>query len=140
MEYIIRSASESDASGINEVSEHLGYSQLSSTESTTKLHELLNSTQDQVFVAEWQGRIIGWLHLFYARRLASDNFFEIGGLVVSPESRGHGVGRALVQHAQAKDLGKLRVRCNEKRLDAHNFYKSIGFNSNKVQRVFQVRS
>jgi len=140
MEYIIRSASESDAEGIRKVSEHLGYSQLSSTEYTIKLQELLSSTQDQIFVAEWQGRIIGWLHLFYARRLASDNFFEIGGLVVSPESRGHGVGRALVQYAQAKNLGKFRVSCNEKRLDAHKFYESIGFDSSKVQRVFQVRS
>ena len=140
MEYIIRSASESDAEGINKVSEHLGYSKLSSTEYTIKLQELLSSTQDQMFVAEWQGRIIGWLYLFYARRLASDNFFEIGGLVVSPESRDHGVGRALVQYAQAKNLGKFRVRCNEKRLDAHKFYESIGFDSIKVQRVFQVRS
>ena len=140
MEYIIRSASESDAEGINEVSEHLGYSQFSSTEYIIKFQELLSSTQDQIFLAEWQGRIIGWLHLFYARRLASDNFFEIGGLVVSPENRGHGVGRALVQYAQAKNLGKFRVRCNEKRLDAHKFYESIGFDSIKVQRVFQVRS
>ena len=129
-----------DTVGINEVSEYLGYSQLSSTESAAKLQELLNSTQDQVFVAEWQGQIIGWLHLFYARRLASDNFYEIGGLVVSPKSRGHAVGRALVQHAQAEHSGKLRVRCNEKRLDAHKFYGSIGFDSSKVQRVFQVRS
>lgn len=140
MDYIVRSASETDATGINKVSQHLGYSELSSNESITKLQELLNSPQDQVFVAEWQGRIIGWLHLFYARRLASNNFFEIGGLVVSPESRGHGVGRALVQYAQAKNLGKFRVRCNEKRCDAHKFYESIGFDSAKVQRVFQVSS
>ncbi|MEI8595844.1 GNAT family N-acetyltransferase [Photobacterium sp. Hal280] len=140
MEYIVRPASESDAVGINKVSEHLAYSQLSSAESRTNLQELLDSSQDQVFVAEQNGLIIGWLHLFYARRLASDNFFEIGGLVVSPDSRGHGVGRALVQYAQDKNSGKFRVRCNEKRLDAHRFYEKIGFNSNKVQRVFQVRS
>jgi len=140
MEYIVRSASASDAIGINKVSEHLGYSQLSSTEASAKLKELLDSSQDQVFVAEQHGLIIGWLHLFYARRLASDNFFEIGGLVVSPDSRGHGVGRALVQYAQDKNSGKFRVRCNEKRRDAHKFYENIGFNGNKVQRVFQVRS
>ncbi|MFB9254799.1 GNAT family N-acetyltransferase [Vibrio agarivorans] len=90
-----------------------------------------------MFVAERQGRILGWLHLIYARRLASGNFFEIGGLVVSPENRGYGVGRALVQYAQAKNLGTFRVRCNEKRLDAHKFYESIGFDNSKVQRVFQ---
>ncbi|NAW86633.1 GNAT family N-acetyltransferase [Photobacterium halotolerans] len=139
MDYMIRRASESDAIGINKVSEHLGYSKLPSNESIMKLQELLHSSQDQVFVAEHNGLIIGWLHLFYARRLASDNFFEIGGLVVSPDTRGHGVGRALVQYAQDKNSGKFRVRCNEKRLDTHKFYESIGFSGSKVQRVFQAR-
>ncbi len=140
MEYIVRLASDTDSVSINKVSEHLGYFQLSSAEAVKKLQELLNSNQDQVFVAEHNGLIIGWLHLFYARRLASDNFWEIGGLVVSPDGRGHGVGRALVQYAQDKNSGTFRVRCNEKRLDAHKFYESIGFDSSKVQRVFQVRS
>lgn len=92
MEYTIRFALESDAIGINKVSKYLGYSWLSSAESSVKLKELLHSNQDQVFVAEHNDVIIGWLHLFHARRLASEDFFEIAGLVVSPDARGHGVG------------------------------------------------
>ncbi|MDO6709021.1 GNAT family N-acetyltransferase [Photobacterium sp. 1_MG-2023] len=136
MEHIIRTASESDVLGINEVSKYLGYAELSSSESLSKLQELLNSAQDQVYVAESDGRILGWLHLFYARRLASESFFEIGGLVVSPEARGKGIGKALVKYAQKKNKGDIRVRCNELRKDTQEFYEAIGFGVNKVQRVF----
>lgn len=140
MEHTVRVACESDALGINEVSKPLGYSELSSSEALLKLQEMLSSTQDQVYVAELNGQIIGWLHLFYARRLASDNFFEIGGLVVSPDARGQGIGRDLVEYALSKNKGKFRVRCNELRMESHKFYEAIGFSSSKVQRVFQLRS
>ncbi|WP_047044126.1 GNAT family N-acetyltransferase [Vibrio mexicanus] len=137
MGYIIRSALESDALGINEVSKHLGYSELSSSDASSKLEELLTSNLDHVFVAELDGQIIAWLHLIYARRLASDNFHEICGLVVSPDFRGRGVGKHLVQYAQDNIDGNLRVRCNELRVESHKFYEAIGFNCSKVQRVFQ---
>jgi GNAT superfamily N-acetyltransferase len=139
MGHVFRYASKSDALGINEVSKHLGYAELSPSESFSKLQELLISTQDHVYVAELDGRVQGWLHLFYARRLASDNFFEIGGLVVSPEARGKGLARELVKYALENNEGKFRVRCNELRKDSHKFYEAIGFGSSKVQRVFQAR-
>jgi len=138
MEYSIRIATESDDQGINAVSTYLGYSELSPSAALLKLRDLINSPDDQVYVAERNGEVIGWLHLFYARRLASDNFYEIGGLVVSPECRGQGVGKALVQHALNKGQGKFRVRCNELRVESHQFYAAIGFSSSKVQRVFQT--
>ncbi|WP_087022314.1 GNAT family N-acetyltransferase [Thaumasiovibrio subtropicus] len=137
MEFIIRNALGSDGFGINEVSKHLGYAELSSSSASSKLEELLNTTLDQVYVAEIDGHIIGWLHLSYARRLASDNYFEICGLVVSPDFRGRGVGKHLVQFAQDKNDGKMRVRCNELRVESHKFYEAVGFHSNKLQRVFQ---
>jgi len=140
MKIIVRLASESDALDINHVSKHLGYSELTADESLLKLQELLNTTHNKVYVAELNGRVVGWLHIFYAHRLASDNFFEIGGLVVSPDARGRSVGRDLVVYAQEQNDGKFRVRCNENRKDAHNFYEAIGFTGSKVQRVFQVAS
>jgi len=140
MKKIIRLASESDALDINTVSKHLGYSELSAKESLLKLQELLKSTQDMIYVAEVNGRVIGWLHIFYAHRLASENFFEIGGLVVSPDVRGQGIGRDLVQHARDGHGGRFRVRSNELRMETHKFYEAIGFSCSKVQRVFQARS
>ena len=137
MEITIRSALESDASFINAASKHLGYSELTNSEAQKKLTRLLNSTSDEVYVAEVDNNIIGWIHLFFARRLASADFREIGGLVVSPQFRGRGVGRRLVEHATSMHGGKVRVRCNEKRVDSHQFYRALGFRDTKAQNVFE---
>ena len=137
MEYTIRPAFESDAKSINEVSRHLGYPQLSDTEVEDKLLQLIHSTTDEVYLAESKGAVVGWLHLFLARRLASANFYEIGGLVVMPDFRGRGVGRALVNHVAKIHAGTIRVRCNEQRPESHQFYKAIGFHDIKLQRIFE---
>lgn len=140
MAITIRAAQASDSQEIALVSEHLGYTSLSPEESHANLIALLDSPVDKVFVAQIGGRIVGWIHVFFARRLASNSFYEIGGLVVLPDTRGQGVGRMLVQHALAHQLGQYRVRCNESRKEAHTFYESIGFKRIKVQHVFGVVS
>ena len=138
MKTTIRLATEADAEGINQVSSYLGYSELSDDKAKDKLFQMCTSTSDEVYVCEMSGNIVGWLHLFYARRLASDDFYEIGGLVVHPEFRVKGIGRALVAHVLETHKGKLRVRCNEKRLESHQFYEAIGFVRKKAQCVFEA--
>ena len=140
MNHQIRAAVESDASGVNEVSIFLGYRELPEPQAHENLNFLINSTVDNVYVSEVDGKIVGWVHVFYAPKLASESFYEIGGLVVNPEFRGLGIGRSLVQHVLNNFKAKFRVRCNEKRAESHQFYESIGFGSNKVQRVFEIRS
>lgn len=140
MSHQIRTALESDSTGINEVSKFLGYNELSKDQAHEKLLYLINSPVDNVYVSEVDGLIVGWIHVFYAPKLASESFYEIGGLVVNPEFRGHGIGRNLVQYVIEKFKAKFRVRCNEKRIESHQFYELIGFNSKKVQRVFEARS
>ena len=137
MEHTIRQAVESDAKSINEISRHLGYAKLTDAEATEKLRQLIHSTTDEVYLAESKGVVVGWLHLFLARRLASANFYEIGGLVVTPEFRGRGIGRELVNHVSEIHAGKIRVRCNEQRLESHQFYEAIGFSDTKLQRIFE---
>lgn len=118
----------------------LGYRKLPESEAHEKLIFLINSAVDNVYIAEVDGEIIGWIHVFYAPKLASESFYEIGGLVINPEFRGQGIGRSLVQHVLNNFKAKFRVRCNEKRAESHQFYESIGFGSSKVQRVFEVRT
>lgn len=137
MEYTIRPAFQSDAKSINEVSRHLGYAELLDAEVEDKLLQLIHSTTDEVYLAESKGAVVGWLHLFLARRLASANFYEIGGLVVMPDFRGRGVGRALVNHVAKIHAGTIRVRCNDHRPESHQFYKAIGFRDIKLQRIFE---
>ncbi|NQY22994.1 MAG: GNAT family N-acetyltransferase [Campylobacteraceae bacterium] len=138
--YEIRSATPLDFEGINFVSAHLGYKNLSNDESKRKLDQLFNSETDFVYVAESKGIIIAWLHLFLARRLASNDFFEIGGLVVNPNQRGQGVGKSLINHVMNKHQSSIRVRCNQNRTEAHKFYEKISFENKKVQNVFEKQS
>lgn len=134
---IVRSATLIDSKRIKDVSAYLGYADVSLQETHHRLQTLLASKTDTVCVAEWDGQVIGWIHYFFARRLASASFHEIGGLVVVPEYRGRGIGQALVTHATRQHRGKWRVRCHEARLETHRFYESLDFSGCKSQRVFE---
>ncbi|EGQ7761430.1 GNAT family N-acetyltransferase [Vibrio sp. Vb5032] len=137
---VVREAIDSDAQSINNVSQYLGYAVLSDSVASKKLSELIESESDKVYVAEFAGKIVGWVHLYFVRRLASDNYFEVGGLVVHPDYRRKGIGKLLIQSAVSEQQGRIRVRSNQLRVEAHKFYEQLGFHGNKVQRVFEIRS
>lgn len=137
MTHIIRVADQSDAQQINKVAKYLGYDALPEAQAYEKLELLINSSQDHVYVAEVEGEIVGWSHIVYAPRLASESFYEIVGLVVVPKNREKGIGRCLVDYALEHLNAKFRVRCHEKRTESHQFYESIGFKKKKTQYVFE---
>lgn len=133
----IRLAVISDSEQLNAISVHLGYGQVPESKAQERLSYLLNSENDSVYVAEENGVLVGWIHCFKASRLASDSFFEIGGMVVSPSNRDRGIGKKLVHHVMKERPGKWRVRCNSKRDETHQFYEKIGFTISKSQLVFE---
>lgn len=73
--------------------------------------------QAETWVACLDGRPVGFLGLI-------DNV--IGGLFVSPDAQGSGVGRALVAHGLALK-GTLRLDVYALNHVAHSFYKRLGF-------------
>jgi len=136
----IRDAKSTDVTEINKLSEALGYGDVTIEAAAYRLNTIINSSADKLWVYEDHNQLIGWIHLFVANRVASPSFVEIGGLVVSSDFRGSGIGRSLVEEAanwaKSKDL-KIRVRCNVKRTETHKFYEAIGFKSTKSQHVFE---
>jgi ribosomal protein S18 acetylase RimI-like enzyme len=136
----VRSATIADAYVINEVALSLGYESVGLDIAEQRLARLLNSSLDNVYVAQLGNQVVGWLHCFYANRLASDSFYEIAGLVVSTSARRQGVGQALVEFAMLQQPGVWRVRCNEQRFQAHEFYQSLGFEKVKQQCVFTKKA
>jgi GNAT superfamily N-acetyltransferase len=135
----IRLAAISDSDQINSLSVHLGYEQVSDSKAQERLRELLNSENDSVYVAEDNAGLVGWFHCFKALRLASNSFFEIGGMVVNPSNRRRGFGKKIVRYALSENPGNWRVGCNSKRDEAHQFYERIGFTNSKTQYVFENR-
>ncbi|MFB3920620.1 MAG: GNAT family N-acetyltransferase [Terriglobia bacterium] len=83
---------------------------------------------------------VGWVHVFVCHLVESDAFTEIGGLVVDEKWRGAGIGRLLVEQAEAwaraKGCTSIRLRSNIIRQEAHQFYSKLGYRIVKTQHAF----
>ncbi|NQT24522.1 GNAT family N-acetyltransferase [candidate division KSB1 bacterium] len=84
---------------------------------------------------------VGWIHAFIAQRVETDAFVEIGGMVVSEEYHGAGIGTQLLgkaeEWAKSQKVRMIRVRSNIVRERAHDFYKRAGYKHTKKSHVFQ---
>ena len=141
MNYVIREANKIDICDLTELTNQLGYSS-SSNEIDERFINITNSSNDIIFVAEHEKKVIGWVHAFVAYRLESNTFAELGGLVVHENYRSKGIGKSLInkciEWSKEKDITKLRVRCNRIRKETHVFYNKIGFDEIKEQKIFQI--
>jgi GNAT superfamily N-acetyltransferase len=135
---IVRPARPTDAAAIARVAAALGYPPAGEA----PLAAVLASGDHHVLVAEAEGAVVGWAHVFVARRVASAAFAELGGLAVEPAARRQGAGRALVAAAGAwarqRGVARLRVRVDGRREEAHAFYEALGASRVKAQSVFEI--
>jgi len=96
----IRDVRSVDAEAISYLSEQLGYP-TSSEEVYSRIHKIVESPQDQSFVATSQDeQVVGWIHVFATMRLESEPFAEIGGIIVAESYQNRGIGKALLKRAQ----------------------------------------
>jgi GNAT superfamily N-acetyltransferase len=136
----IRPARKRDAERIALLAGQLGYPS-STVQVLQRLDRIKGNNQHAVFVAESKdGRVVGWLHVFVGHLVESDPYAEIGGLVVDELHRSAGIGRLLLQRAEAwahaKGCQTVRLRSNIIRKEAHEFYLKRGYNLTKTQHAF----
>lgn len=135
----IRQVTLNDSVSIAELSLQLGYPS-SANEIRKRLIELVNDKDNCTFAAVIDGKVVGWIHAYYAIRIESAPFVEIGGLVIDENYRGRHIGEKLVtvvtNWARMKGVKTLRIRSNTQRLQAHQFYRHIGFKEIKEQKIF----
>jgi GNAT superfamily N-acetyltransferase len=115
----------------------LGYS-IGLTELSDNIREIYKKG-GEIFVAEKDGQVVGCLCVLMDIRLAEGLYAEIVSLIVSEKARGKGIGKELVQEAEAwasKRANKVRVRANGIRSSAHAFYKNQGYEEIKTQKIF----
>ncbi|MEU2940728.1 GNAT family N-acetyltransferase [Nocardiopsis alba] len=92
-----------------------------------------NDPDRTVLVAERRGQIIGTLDLLVVANLTHDAqpWAVVDNLVVDPETRLQGIGRALMEDAleRAVQAGcyKIELLSHESRQGAHRFYAALGF-------------
>jgi GNAT superfamily N-acetyltransferase len=138
----VRNAQIQDAEAISLLSGQLGYP-TSNLLIRDRLGVILLNADNCVFVAAEDEKVVGWIHGFYSLRVESEFFVEIAGLVVDENHRRKGIGKILIDEvinwAKSKNCESIRVRCNVKRTASHHFYKEIGFNLDKEQKVFDQK-
>ena len=139
MDFVIRSANESDCAEITRLSNELGYP--SSFKKVGEILDMVLTHNDhQLFVADGQQKLFGYIHLVRSLRLSSEPFIEIAAIVVEASARHKGIGKMMIEATEnwAKNNGFdfIRIRSNIIREDAHQFFYHQGFNKLKTQQVF----
>jgi GNAT superfamily N-acetyltransferase len=140
---MVRKAIPADTSILAELATQLGYP--STSEQVASRFSTLNGRPDDdaVFVAELEGRVVGWVHVHLYLLLVDDREAEIGGLVVDADARGRGLGAQLMRAAEAwavdKGCKSVYLRSNTLRTDAHAFYQQIGYRLIKRQFAFRKK-
>lgn len=138
---MIRNAVMDDAAALAGLSDTLGYP-ASTQEVRERLPEIADSDDDCVLVAcTAEGTVVGWIHVFLARRIETDRFAELGGLVVAEDHRGEGIAGKLLAAGEgwaiARGVNRMRVRSRSTRIGAHAFYKDSGYTRIKQQEVYE---
>jgi len=137
----IREMRDDDAMAVSLLTTQLGYSR-SADEIAAWIARLSIENAEQVaFVACVGEDVVGWIEVSIERRLQSEPFGMIGGLVVSDGRRSRGVGQLLCRRAEEwvreQGLDTLRVTSRSTRQDAHRFYLRDGYSEVKTSLVFE---
>lgn len=136
---LIREIALTDAETAAQLCAELGYP-VEADSMRERIRELSATKDRVVYVACVSNAVVGWIEVSIVRHLSSGASGEIGGLVVSSEYRGGGIGRQLIaqaeQWAAAKALTRMVVRSRITREAAHRFYLREGYSIMKTSAVF----
>lgn len=135
----IRNAKTNDADDICRICcDDLGYN--CSADLIKMRLEELDLSREQVFVAEFDNNVIGFVHIEDYKTLYFDELANLLGLAVSKNYRRQGVATALIkrveQWAKDKNINMIRLNSGSSRKEAHEFYRALGFDNEKEQIRF----
>jgi GNAT superfamily N-acetyltransferase len=137
----VRLAQPCDCEAMANLAGQLGY-KCTKEEIRKRLSDMQDATHYAVFVAELGGgQVAGWIgaHVFRSVELAT--CAEISGLIVDQDMRSRGIGKTLLDAAEAwaRSIGcdVISVRSNVKRDRAHQFYTNNGYEHGKTQKEFR---
>ncbi len=105
--------------------------------------EIDGDPNNQVYVAEREGMIVGTFQLTFIRQLSYGGCLvaQVESVHVHSSQRSHGIGRSLMEFAilEARRRGALRIQLtsNVRRTRAHEFYERLGFRaSHKGMKLY----
>jgi GNAT superfamily N-acetyltransferase len=137
----VRRARSSDISQLAQLAGQLGYPS-SEDEIRGRLAGIEAAPEHALFVAETaDGKLAGFLNVYVMRTIDSDARTEIAALVVDDAHRSRGVGKVLIEQAEAwareNGCAAIGLRSNVIRERAHRFYERLGYEHYKTQKTFR---
>ncbi len=124
------------------LSEQLGYP-VNHAELAARWQRLSSKKRHGLFVYEENKNILGWIHLECVEDLIEEDKVEIKALVVKENSRGHGIGKALIataeKWAKTYQIHTIYLNCNIIRERTHSFYLREGFEKFKTSHFFEKK-
>jgi GNAT superfamily N-acetyltransferase len=138
----IRPATAADAGRVTELAGHLGYAV---TEEAVRGRLVLLRGDDHALsvAATPKEGIVGWVEVRLEQTILTERRCRVTGLVVSPDARRSGVGRALLlwaeSWARAHGCHEAYLTTNVRREDAHAFYDAAGWERRKTSHVYVRR-
>ena len=139
MNCIIRKAIVSDSITLTRLSEQLGYS-TTVEEVTERVKYLLNKQNYNIFVADYNNTVIGFISFEKYDLLYFLSGINITGLVVDINYRNKGIGQQLLyvaeQNAIENSLKYVRANSGSQRIEAHRFYRKNEYANERDQKRF----
>ena len=109
----------------------------------TRLTKIIANNDHMLLVAQAEGKIIGYCHGYVRILTEIPTDVEIGGLAVSDDFQGQGVGKKLVTGIEdwTKSIGldTVALASNIKREAAHQFYEHLGYTKLRQQFAFEKK-
>lgn len=135
----IRPVEPADADAVARLLDQLGYS-ASAADIAPRLTRIIARRDHRFMLAEADGAVVGWIHASISEHIDAEACVLIEGLVVDRAYRGHGIGRLLLDDAEAwataTGCSLVRLRSTDARTEAHRFYEHLGYTNVKTQYSF----
>lgn len=137
----VREMLATDCAAVAALMPDLGYA--ATTAQVEERLSLLSTRPDNAFfVAEFDGQIIGWSHVYGVRLLETEGYAEIGGLVVAASYQRKGSGTKLIRKSElwaiSRGYTRVRLRSGVHREAAHLFYEARGYKKSNASYAFEL--
>lgn len=136
----VRELRASDLGAVRRLLGELGY-ETSAAVLEARVDAVLGAAQHRLIVAEDRDSVIGVLHVFERPSLEKGAQAVVQSMVVDAGHRRAGVGRALLDEAQAwaseRGLDAVVLHTRTDRDDAHAFYARNGFQTMATSRLMR---
>jgi GNAT superfamily N-acetyltransferase len=139
MNATIRPVTEKDNEAVQKLFVQLGYQP--NLHQVTEMIRFMNPHPDyEVVVMEINGAAVGCMTLQVRFRIEEGAFLQIAALVTDQAHRGQGLGKQMLEyaenHARKKNISSVALYTNKKRIDAHRFYQTNGYELLKESLFF----